>query len=424
LVRSGPGVNARPGDIFQIGNFQTIISDVTDTLHLGIPPWGGGLQSAVAYKIFQVSPQRFAGAQAMQSVNDLVGALNSLGPIFNVATGATAPDPSLGNDGQYAHQMVTDIWWIKTGGVWVVSASLRPSLTGVNSFTNATEATGVGTTAAALFAGGVEIAKKLFVTGTVSLASTLAVASTTASTLPTNGALTVGGGVGIGGALNVGGTFSLQNATSSSAINTVDVSQNWSSSSAQNLLASFTSYGDSSRFTIRRADGTIASPTQVLSGEALGNLQFRGYPSTGGWAGAANAAQIIAVAAENFTSTQQGAHLQFSNTLTGGTAIQIGLKLWGSGGVSVISNTDPGAGIFGVYGSSIISGGLSVGTTQAPVAGHIFINNTLYLMRNKSSWNNGAGVVTATLNNSPSAGNPTKWIPVDDNGTTRYIPAW
>jgi hypothetical protein len=26
--------------------------------------------------------------------------------------------------------------------------------------------------------------------------------------------------------------------------------------------------------------------------------------------------------------------------------------------------------------------------------------------------------------NAPAAGNPTKWIPIDDNGTTRYIPAW
>lgn len=32
----------------------------------------------------------------------------------------------------------------------------------------------------------------------------------------------------------------------------------------------------------------------------------------------------------------------------------------------------------------------------------------------------GAGTIT----NAPAAGNPTKWIPINDNGTTRYIPAW
>lgn len=37
---------------------------------------------------------------------------------------------------------------------------------------------------------------------------------------------------------------------------------------------------------------------------------------------------------------------------------------------------------------------------------------------------NGAGASTGTLTNAPAATNPTKWIPIDDNGTTRYIPAW
>lgn len=37
---------------------------------------------------------------------------------------------------------------------------------------------------------------------------------------------------------------------------------------------------------------------------------------------------------------------------------------------------------------------------------------------------NGAGAATGTLTNAPAAGNPTKWITINDNGTTRYIPAW
>lgn len=36
----------------------------------------------------------------------------------------------------------------------------------------------------------------------------------------------------------------------------------------------------------------------------------------------------------------------------------------------------------------------------------------------------GAGASVGTLTNAPSAGNPTSWIPINDNGTTRYIPAW
>lgn len=38
--------------------------------------------------------------------------------------------------------------------------------------------------------------------------------------------------------------------------------------------------------------------------------------------------------------------------------------------------------------------------------------------------NNGAGASVGTITNAPSAGNPAKWIPIDDNGTTRYIPTW
>lgn len=36
----------------------------------------------------------------------------------------------------------------------------------------------------------------------------------------------------------------------------------------------------------------------------------------------------------------------------------------------------------------------------------------------------GAAAAAGTLLNAPIAGNPTKWIGINDNGTTRYIPAW
>jgi hypothetical protein len=54
-----------------------------------------------------------------------------------------------------------------------------------------------------LFAGGLEIAKKLFVTGVA------AFKNTTASTSTTTGAVTVAGGLGVGGNLNVGGTLNV-----------------------------------------------------------------------------------------------------------------------------------------------------------------------------------------------------------------------
>ncbi len=41
-----------------------------------------------------------------------------------------------------------------------------------------------------------------------------------------------------------------------------------------------------------------------------------------------------------------------------------------------------------------------------------------------SALTDGAGAGLGTLATAPAAGNPTKWIGINDNGTTRYIPAW
>lgn len=43
---------------------------------------------------------------------------------------------------------------------------------------------------------------------------------------------------------------------------------------------------------------------------------------------------------------------------------------------------------------------------------------------NGVAYTNNAGAAVGTLNNAPAAGNPTKWIPINDNGTIRNIPAW
>lgn len=50
--------------------------------------------------------------------------------------------------------------------------------------------------------------------------------------------------------------------------------------------------------------------------------------------------------------------------------------------------------------------------------------NDLLLHRSTVSMTDGAAGNVGSLNNAPVAGNPTKWIPINDNGTTRYIPAW
>lgn len=46
------------------------------------------------------------------------------------------------------------------------------------------------------------------------------------------------------------------------------------------------------------------------------------------------------------------------------------------------------------------------------------------LIATSSALTTGAGASAGTLTNAPSAGNPTKWIKINDNGTVRSVPAW
>lgn len=73
-----------------------------------------------------------------------------------------------------------------------------------------------------------------------------------------------------------------------------------------------------------------------------------------------------------------------------------------------IGTTTPNSASFTTVAAS---GGLTTGLNTALVASSVAMNN-------------GAAAAAGTLANAPAAGNPTKWIPINDNGTTRYLPAW
>lgn len=54
----------------------------------------------------------------------------------------------------------------------------------------------------------------------------------------------------------------------------------------------------------------------------------------------------------------------------------------------------------------------------------IKISGDTTLLHTGTALANGAGASGGTLTNAPAAGNPTKWVKIDDNGTVRHIPAW
>ena len=57
-------------------------------------------------------------------------------------------------------------------------------------------------------------------------------------------------------------------------------------------------------------------------------------------------------------------------------------------------------------------------------ANGLCIQSDTVMLHTFTNWGNGAAAALGTLTNAPAAGDPTKWVPIDDNGTTRYLPAW
>lgn len=95
-----------------------------------------------------------------------------------------------------------------------------------------------------------------------------------------------------------------------------------------------------------------------------------------------------------------------------------GQVLIGNGTDFTTAAITPGANISITNGSGSVTIALSATITAG------LTDNTSNLIASSASLGNGAGAGAGTLTNAPTAGNPTKWIPINDNGTTRYIPAW
>ena len=52
------------------------------------------------------------------------------------------------------------------------------------------------------------------------------------------------------------------------------------------------------------------------------------------------------------------------------------------------------------------------------------VNNQTVLLETTVALTDGSALASGTLLNAPSAGDPTKWVPIDDDGTIRFIPTW
>lgn len=89
----------------------------------------------------------------------------------------------------------------------------------------------------------------------------------------------------------------------------------------------------------------------------------------------------------------------------------------------VINNGATDAAIITTTGTIGIGTAAPRNSAVLDVNGGLNISSTT-LITTSTALTNGAAGNVGTLTNAPAVGNPTKWVPINDNGTTRYIPAW
>jgi hypothetical protein len=100
-------------------------------------------------------------------------------------------------------------------------------------------------------------------------------------------------------------------------------------------------YGGNAGILYRRANGTVASPTQVLNTEIVAFLGSRGYHS-GSAFHTLNGGLFNFVAAEDYTSTTQGTHIDIRTTASGGTTNTTRMRIEDTGHIG-IGTTTPAA---------------------------------------------------------------------------------
>jgi hypothetical protein len=189
--------------------------------------------------------------------------------------------------------------------------------------------------------------------------------------------------------------------------------------------------------------GTAATTPYILQANDNTNaaMYFNGYGTYGGnfigtrarlTGGTGGTLNTLAAGNIMFTFGAAG----YDGTAYSGVQTQITMRssnLWSTTDHSTYMtfNVTPSASLTMAEAMRInASGGLSIGNTTDKGIGTLFAQGGLYsadvaaMMHVTTAFNGGATGAAPTLTAGPVAGNPTKWIPIDDAGVTRYIPAW
>ena len=138
---------------------------------------------------------------------------------------------------------------------------------------------------------------------------------------------------------------------------------------------------------------TSTPPSLILGGGFFGRGAFVGFYGSS----AAQGKNWLVGNQYNISDTFE---ITPSTANGGNTFTTPALKIVGNGNVTISAPTS----------------GQTLTVAPSPAAGE--------LIATSSALTTGAGASVGTLTNAPSAGNPTKWIKINDNGTIRSIPAW
>lgn len=90
---------------------------------------------------------------------------------------------------------------------------------------------------------------------------------------------------------------------------------------------------------LRKARGTLGSPSAVQNGDEIGAIKFRGYNNGNGFH-TNDQTEIVAVATENFTSTANGSYLKFMTTPNGSANGLERLRIDQSGNLNITGNSN------------------------------------------------------------------------------------
>lgn len=232
-----------------------------------------------------------------------------------------------------------------------------------------------------------------------------------ASTSTTTGDIVVTGGVGVGGSINLGGGVFSSETIASGAGNSFVITQSQPNSSDTNDAAVHMLW------TLSAASATNELVSRVFDLSITNNL-------TGG--GHLQNARVVSLTSNEVTGTTIDtlAMVWIQDNGGGGTVTT---------GVGIDISSLAGTTKWGFFDNSganeFTAGAWGVGTQSVGAAGTVYTNAASPMIGTRTSYTNGAGTGTGvTFTNAPGTsavtGNPTKWIPIDDNGTTRYIPAF